>query len=126
MKIVVWNMAHKASNWDVLESSDETAGADISLLSEATPNPAREVVGAERTIGLEEPLGPERPVDRPWAALVASTHPMQAITDARADRHYKESLPFAPSRPGTWAAASVDVDGVQVTAISLWRSLCTD
>ena len=52
-----------------------------------------------------------------------SSTPPDPITDARVDRSYGEPLPFEPSRPGTWTAASIDVDGEQVTAISLYGLL---
>jgi hypothetical protein len=124
MKTVVWNMQHKPSNWAVLESSIELCSADVSLLCEASPAPkGTETVGSERTIGLEAPLLPDKPVDRPWSAVVASTHPLREIDDARVDRSYGEQLPFKPSRAGTWAAASIDVNGVPVTAISIYGLL---
>jgi hypothetical protein len=117
-------MQHKSTNWAVLDSSDELHAADIALLCEASPAPdSVDAVGCDRTIGLEEPLLPDKPVDRPWSAVVASTHRLREIHDARVDRSYGEQLPFKPSRAGTWAAASIDVDGVSVTAISIYGLL---
>jgi len=121
LKTVVWNMQQKLRNWDVLRGRDELKDADISLLCEAPPAPADlQPVGLGRTEGLESALGPDRPVKRAWSTAIASPHPLIPTTDARVDRHYGELLPFEPSRPGTWAAASVHVNRVKVTAISLY------
>ena len=121
MKTVVWNMASKSTNWGQLASWEELRAADVSLVCEATPAPEGvTALGAGETIGLEVDLGPDKPVKRPWPTAVVSSLPMTPIEDARIDRHYKERLPFRPSRPGTWVAASVDVDGTPVTAISLY------
>jgi endonuclease/exonuclease/phosphatase family metal-dependent hydrolase len=121
MKTIVWNMAQKASNWDVLEHDEELRGADIALLCEAPPPQAPvEPIGNFITLGLDVSLPPEKPVSRPWSTAVAGRHSLREITDARVDRYYGELLPFVPSRPGTWTAALVDVDGVKVTAISVY------
>jgi hypothetical protein len=121
MKTIVWNMAGKPSNWSAMREWPELADADISLLSEAPPPPRGvKVVGRRRTVGLERPLGSEFPVKREWAALVASRRSPAPITDARRDRYYDQVLPFGPSRPGTWAAARVDLGRIEVTAISLY------
>jgi hypothetical protein len=123
-KVVVWNMAHKAVNWRFLSDDPELSGADLSLLCEASPPPAGvEAQGLWSTEGLEVDLGPNKPVKRPWSTAIASPHPLTAISDARVDRSYGEQLPFKPSRPGSWTAASVDVDGVKGTAISLYGLL---
>src|SRR5262249_54574214 len=84
----------------------------------ATPDPR--AIGHGSTEGLEAALGPERPVKRRWSTAIVSPHPMDQITDARIDRYYRQVLPFEPSRPGTWTAAAVRVDGLQVTAVSLY------
>lgn len=122
MNTVVWNMAHKPGNWDVLKEWEELKGADIALVCEATPVSSREdVVGQGSTTGLEALLGSDKTVDRPWSTAVVSAHPVDPITDARVDRYYREPLLFAASRPGTWTAALVDIEGVgKVTAISLY------
>ena len=66
MKTVVWNMASKPGNWEVLQNWQELQDADVALLCEATPAPAGvETVGSGSTTGLEAPLGPDRPVKRP-------------------------------------------------------------
>jgi hypothetical protein len=49
-----------------------------------------------------------------------SCHPMELVTDARTDRYYGETLPFGPSRLGTWTAVRVDLGRLSVTAISLY------
>jgi hypothetical protein len=124
MKTVVWNMAHKPGNWDLLDEWEELKGADIALLCEATPSPdGGGVIGHGSTKGLEAALGPDKPIDRPWSTAVGSSHPLVPITDARVTRRYYKGslLPFEPSRPGTWTAALVDVEGVgKVTAVSLY------
>jgi hypothetical protein len=121
MKTIVWNMAAKASNWSRLPLWAELADADISLLCEATRAPRGvSAVGEGRTIGLEKSLGSEFPIKRDWSTVVASTHPIEAITDARRDRYYDQELPFGPSRPGTWTAARIDLGKLKVTAISLY------
>jgi hypothetical protein len=124
MKTVVWNMQNKLDNWNVLKAWLELNDADIALLCEAPPAPSDVVaLGRGSTIGLESALPPDKPVDRPWSTAVAAAHPLDPITDARQDRYYGERLPFEPSRPGTWTAASVNVDGFKVTAISLYGLL---
>lgn len=121
LKAVVWNMAQKPRNWDVLDEWQELKDADISLLCEAPPAPVGvEALGRGSTEGLEIALASDQTVNRPWSTAIASSRPMDPITDARVDRYYGEPLPFEPSRPGTWTAASVDVDGMKVTAISLY------
>ncbi len=116
-------MQHKLANWGVLQGSPDLEGADVALLCEAAPAPPDvHALGEGRTIGLEAPLLPDRPVDRPWSTAVASPHPLRPIADARVARPFKDRprLPFEPLRPGTWTAASVEIDGLNVTAISLY------
>lgn len=121
MKVAVWNMQHKASNWNVLQDDEELNGADIALVCEAAEPPAEVgAIGRWETTGLEVALPPDKPVDRRWSTGVVSPHPLREITDARVDRYYGEPLPFEPSRPGTWTATLVDMDGVPVTAVSLY------
>jgi hypothetical protein len=121
LKTVVWNMQRKLGNWGVLRQWPELNDYDIALLCEAPAAPAGvQALGHGSTEGLEVELGPDRPVKRDWSTAIASSHSTDPITDARIDRHYKEQLPFQPSRPGTWTAASVQVSGVKVTAISLY------
>jgi hypothetical protein len=112
VKTVVWNMAQKAGNWAVLENEEDLRGADIALLCEAPPTQAPvDAVGRWATTGLEASLPPEKPVSRPWSTAVVASYPLHEITDARLDRYYGEPLPFEPSRPGTWTATLVDLDG---------------
>lgn len=123
-KVVVWNMAHKVGNWGVLSEEPELKDANLSLLCEASRPPAGvEALGLWSTEGLEIALGSDKQVKRPWSTAVASSHSLTPIGDARVDRSYGEPLPFEPSRPGSWTAASVDVGGVKVTAISLYGLL---
>jgi hypothetical protein len=124
MKVVVWNMQQKAGNWDVLLGHDELAGFDVALVCEAPPPAdADGKLGRWETSGLDAALPPDKPVDRRWSAGVVSSSGLDHITDARLDRYYGELLPFEPSRPGTWTAARIDVDGLQVTAVSLYGLL---
>jgi hypothetical protein len=124
LKAVAWNMQQKRRNWRVLREWEELRDADISLLCEAPAPPADlNALGLGNTVGLEATLGPQRPVKRPWSTAVASEHPLDPIADARLDRHYREPLPFEPSRPGTWMAAAVQVNRMKVTAISLYGLL---
>jgi hypothetical protein len=124
VKVVVWNMAGKPSNWRWMRQHPELADADLALLSEA-PRAPRGVraIGRHRTIGLERSLGKDFPVKREWAAVVTSIHPMDVITDARRDRYYDQVLPFGPSRTGTWTAVRVNVGRTELTAISLYGLL---
>jgi hypothetical protein len=121
IKTVVWNMQQKVRNWKVLTEWPDLRGADIALLCEAPVAPAHvSAIGHGSTEGLETALGPERPVKRNWSTAVASPHRTKLISDARIDRHYRQPLPFEPSRPGTWLAISVDINGTPITVISLY------
>ena len=83
MKTIVWNMAQKVRNWDVLTEWPELKDADVSLLCEAG-RPPHDVAaeGAWSTLGLEAALGPEKPVKRPWSTAIASPHSLDLIEDA--------------------------------------------
>lgn len=121
LKAIVWNVAQKPRNFDVLRERDELKDGDLALLCEAPPPPAGVKAASHgSTEGLEAVLGRDYPVKRPWSTAVVSSHPLIQITDARVDRHYGKPLPFAPSRLGTWTAALADVNGLKVTAISLY------
>lgn len=124
MKTIVWNMAQKVRNWDVLIEWPELRDADVSLLCEAG-RPPHDVAaeGAWSTLGLEAALGPEKPVKRPWSTAIASPHSLDLIEDARVDRYYRDPLPFRASRRGTWIAASAGIGDVRVTAISIYGLL---
>jgi len=122
LKAIVWNMQPKPANWNLLKEWQELGGTDIAILCEAPPAPTGvEAVGRGSTEGLEVALASDQTVKRPWSTAIASSRPMAPITDARVDRYYGKPLPFEPSRPGTWTAASINVDGMKVTAISLYR-----
>ena len=123
-KAVVWNIAQKDANWRLLGELEELREADAYLLCEAPPPPdGINAIGRGSTDGLEAALAPELTVKRPWSTAVASPHPMAEITDARVDRYYRKPLPFTASRPGTWTAATIGVDGVELTAIALYGLL---
>jgi hypothetical protein len=122
MKVIVWNLEHKLANWGVLADSNELADADIALLCEAPepPDGGANALGHWSTKGLDcRCPGPGCEKKR-WSTAVMSPHSMDPIEDARKDRYYGKPLPFGPSRAGTWIAARVHVDGVAVTAISLY------
>ena len=123
LKAAVWNMDHKLKNWRVLGDTENLRDADLVLLCEATPPPAdytARSLGHGSTEGLETALGSERPVKRPWSTAVTSRRPLELISDARVDRHYRERLPFEPSRAGTWVACTAYINGVDVTAVALY------
>lgn len=115
INVAVWNMAHKVNNWDVLATLD----ADVALLSEATPPPE-----GIRAISHSSTEGRDG-YPRHWSTAVASTHPLRPIDDARAaSRGRTRNVPFENSRPGSWAAAVVSIDGLgDVTVISLYGLL---
>ena len=129
MKLVSWNMnlSRAAGNWGAFRQ-DGMHRCDIALLNEATPPPpdlADHVFGEGKTVGRDDKsLGGNK--TRNWAAVVFSPHPMNAPADVwslppqTGDRRSQLSA----SRPGSWAAAEVDVEGFgPVTAISLYGLL---
>lgn len=73
MKVVVWNMQQRVSNWDVLREDEELMGADIALVCEAKQAPGKiDALGTWVMEGLETKLPADKPVDRPWSTGVAS------------------------------------------------------
>lgn len=120
MDVIVWNMRHKAKNWELLSDGAELA-ADVHLVCEA-PRPPKGIaaIGQWGTVGLEAALPLDKPVTREWSTGVASRRDLAWITDARIDRQYGEPLPFKPSRPGTWTAGSIKVGKVRVTTVALY------
>ena len=123
MDVVAWNMQHDPKNWQLLRDGAELE-ADVHVLCEA-PEPPKGVlaIGRWRTVGLEDelPLGRKR-TDRRWSTAVAARSGPRYITDARSARGYEQPalLPFKPSRPGSWTAARVEVDGTALTVIALY------
>lgn len=89
------------------------------------PDLADHVLGEVKTLGRDDKsLGGNK--TRNWAAVVFSPHPMNGPKDVwslppqTGDRRSQLSA----SRPGSWAAAVVDVEGLgPVTAISLYGLL---
>src|SRR5262245_12213025 len=119
MKVVVWNMAQKPTNWYELRALDGTDPADIALVSEAVPPPFdANALGRWVTRGLDADLPADKPVVRDWSTAIAASGPIVEIRDARVDRYYRDHLPFRASREGSWIAATVYVEGAAVTAIS--------
>jgi hypothetical protein len=129
IKTIAWNMNHrsKGGNWDTLREQPDIVRADIALLCEATAVPERpqadglNVIGNGSTKGLDCRCtdDPDMCMKRPYSTAVVSSRPLNPMPkDTRV--RWGESLPFRPSRPGTWAAARVDIDEVTVTAIALY------
>jgi hypothetical protein len=129
IKTVAWNMNHKSKggNWDVLREHPDLAGANIALLCEATGVPERPeacglyAVGNGSTKGLDCRCSgaPGRCTKRRYSTAVVSPHPLGPMAEDTRVR-WGESLPFHPSRPGTWTAARVDMGEITVTAIALY------
>ena len=98
--VVVWNMAHRADNWDYL------SGADAFLLSEAVAPPSgiREQLTAH---GDWTTSGAKR---RRWSTAVAwpSNAPVEYVD-------------LSPARSGTLAAAVVDKRLVLVACYATWE-----
>jgi len=112
--VVAWNMQHRQASWEALGR----LRADVALLTEAkVPSSGIEanVIGGQRTEGLDGN-------DRPWSAAVVSASPLRPIDDARASRYGRPiPIPFAPSRPGSWVAASVTLPDIgDVTVVALY------
>ena len=122
MKVVMWNMEHKLENWDFLTHSSELADADITLLCEAPrpPDGGVNALGHWSTKGLDCRCPGTGCQKKKWSTAVKSSHSMNPVEDARKDRYYGKPLPFGPSRAGTWTAVRVHMDGVAVTAVSLY------
>lgn len=114
MRVVVWNVANRLEAFDALSSLEP----DVALLNEASRPPAATGVWLDATVGRDGKR-------RPWSAAVLSPHPVAEITDARPSwRGSERNIPFVPSRPGSWIAASVEVAaGMTVTAVSLYGLL---
>ncbi len=109
--MVVWNIAGNPAAWPALDRLDP----DVCLLNEAVVPPGRVAVWSET--GTRGRDGKRRP----WSAAVVSRFPTVAITDARPRwRHGRRDVPFACSRPGSWAAARVETPLGPVTAVSLY------
>jgi exonuclease III len=120
---VVWNLNEargaKRQSWAVLEGFY----ADVALLSEARVPEGIIAIGHGKTIGRD--CKHEREEDcrgRPWSTAIVSRHAARPITHATARRYGRPlDIPFSPSRPGTWIAASVSIPQVgEVSMVSLY------
>lgn len=120
MKVVVWNMHQDPANWEVLGQREDLMDTDLMLLCEAPASEDVPWIGHGSTKGLDCECDGPGCMKKKWSTVVAARKPPREIKDARISRYYRKILPFAPSRPGTWTAAVVDVDGVPVTAIALY------
>jgi hypothetical protein len=114
LRVVVWNVAGKERAWTALDRLQP----DICLLNEAVVPPGRYGTwSASGTVGRDDK-------DRRWTAAVVTKEPSRAITDARPQwRQSKREVPFHCSRPGSWAAASVNSPLGQISAVSLYGLL---
>jgi hypothetical protein len=123
MDVLAWNMQHNEKNWRLLRDGAELE-ADVHVLCEATKPPRGvNAIGQWRTVGLDDDLPLDRKrTDRPWSTAVAARSGPTYITDARSARGYElpALLPFKPSRPGSWTAASVEAGGTALTVIALY------
>jgi hypothetical protein len=120
---VLWNLSEgRHPNPRAWERLDQFT-ADVALLCEARFSPAPDKVGHGKTIGRDCRHETEDQCDsRPFSTAIVSRHPLREVTDARATRHGTPlDLPFRPSRPGTWVAATVSIEGVgEISVISLY------
>jgi hypothetical protein len=125
MIVVAWNMRRSRGGWDLLHGGG-ALDADVHILCEA-PKPPRRLlaVGQWRTVGLADALPLDKPVVREWSTAVLARSSPTFITDARTAREYKTplQLPFKPSRPGSWTAASVKVGRATITVVALYGLL---
>jgi hypothetical protein len=120
---VIWNLDEakhpKQRSWEALSAFD----ADVALLSEARIPPGVEPVAYGKTIGRDCKHAREEECDgRPWSTAIVSRHELSEIKDAKARRYGKPlAIPFTPSRPGTWIAATMSMREVEdVTVVSLY------
>jgi hypothetical protein len=121
--VVIWNLDEarcaKRRSWEVLQGFE----AQVALISEARFIPNSERVGYGKTIGRDCKHPREEDCKgRPWSTAVISPFRPREITDARATRYGRPlDIPFRPSRPGTWVAATVALPDVgEVTFVSLY------
>jgi hypothetical protein len=81
------------------------------------------VVGHGKTIGRDCKHASEDECDsRPFSTAITSRWGPKEITDAKATRRGEPlDLPFKPTRPGTWVAATVPIrDDLRVSVIALY------
>ena len=112
LRVVCWNMAHRATAWTALESLEP----DISLLTEAV------VPGGRRGVWSRAGTHGRDGVQRLWTAAVMSDWPLSRVTDARPQfRGRARDVPFECSRPGSWEAARIETPtGSALTAVALY------
>jgi endonuclease/exonuclease/phosphatase family metal-dependent hydrolase len=113
MRVLVWNMQGKTENWAKLAELD----ADVALLCEArvADYPSSDhIAGESTTVGLD--------FERRWSTAIVSRHELSEVTDAKASRRGNPiDIPFGPSRPGSWTAASVGRESLEdLTVVSLY------
>lgn len=114
LRVVVWNVAGKERAWAALDSLQP----DICLLNEAVvPAERYGAWSASGTVGRDGKR-------RPWTAAVVTKSPSQPLADARPQwRQSKRNVPFECSRPGSWAAVSVESPLGRISAVSLYGLL---
>jgi exonuclease III len=120
---VVWNLNEgrhpNPAAWKKLEKYD----ADVAVLCEARFTPGPDRVGHGKTIGRDCRHETEDECDsRPFSTAIVSRHRPTEIRDATATRRGKPlDIPFRPSRPGTWVAATVFIEDVgDISVVSLY------
>lgn len=111
LRVVAWNIASNPEAWRALDAVEP----DICLLNEAViPEGRSGIWSPEGTFGRDG-------ARRRWTAAVVSTLQTRKIGDARPRWRYKaRSVPLECSRPGSWAAASVEAPFGSVSAIALY------
>jgi hypothetical protein len=127
IKVVAWNLNQRSAggNWAELRRDPELADADVFLLCEAIGIPSLPeahgltAIGNGSTKGLgclcPESDGCRR---RRYSTAVAFA-PASVSGDHRVRRG--EPVPgVRPSRPGTWTAARVEIEGIAITAVALY------
>lgn len=120
---LIWNLDEargvKKPSWELVEGFN----ADVALLSEARFSPNEQRVGHGKTIGRDCKHESEDDCQgRPWSTAIVSRYKPREITQATATRQGRRlDIPFAPSRPGTWIAATVSLPDVgDVSIVSLY------
>lgn len=110
VRVVVWNVAHRASTFDALEELQP----DIALLNEAAPPSDSAGIWRDCTLGRDA-------ASRPWSSAILTPHPISEITDAQPNwRGNTRDVPLECSRPGSWISGSIKVGELDLSVVSLY------